>query len=176
MVAIKKNNNFFDKIVNYFDKDLFHKIVNNINNNKYILGLAMIFLNIGSKFVVVKLSRGQEYFLQKIGIEILLFTILFIGTKDIIISLILTGIFIILSNYVFHEDSKFCIIPEKYRQLHNALDTNNDNIISKEEIDNAVKILENAKRQQQGLGSGSGQQGLGQQGSGHETTFSLVDL
>ena len=86
MVALKKHYNFFDKIVNNVDKDLFHKIINNINNNKYILGLAMIFLNIGSRFVVVKLSRGQEYFLQKIGMEILLFTVLFIGTKDGIIS------------------------------------------------------------------------------------------
>ena len=164
MVALKKHYNLFDKIVNNVNKDLFHKIVNYINNNKYILGLAMIFLNIGSKFVVIKLSRGQEYFLQKIGMEILLFTVLFIGTKDVIISLILTGIFVILSNYVFHEESKFCIIPEKYRQLHNALDTNNDNIISKEEIANAVKILENAKRQGQGLGQGQA------------TSFSLIDL
>ena len=158
MVALKKHYNFFDKIVNNVDTDLFHKIINNINNNKYILGLAMIFLNIGSKFVVIKLSRGQEYFFQKIGMEILLFTVLFIGTKDVIISLILTGIFIILSNYVFHEDSEFCIIPEKYRQLHNALDTNNDNIISKEEIANAVKILENAKKQGKGPGPGQQQQ------------------
>ena len=158
MVALKKHYNFFDKIVNNVDTDLFHKIINNINNNKYILGLAMIFLNIGSRFVVVKLSRGQEYFLQKIGMEILLFTVLFIGTKDVIISLILTGIFVILSNYVFHEESKFCIIPEKYRQLHNALDTNNDNIISKEEIANAVKILENAKKQGKGPGPGQQQQ------------------
>ena len=160
MVALKKHYNLFDKIVNNVDTDLFHKIVNYINNNKYILGLAMIFLNIGSRFVVVKLSRGQEYFLQKIGMEILLFTVLFIGTKDVIISLILTGIFIILSNYVFHEDSAFCIIPEKYRQLHNALDTNNDNIISKEEIANAVKILENAKKQGKGPGPGQQQQQL----------------
>ena len=166
MVALKKHYNFFDKIVNNVDTDLFHKIINNINNNKYILGLAMIFLNIGSKFVVIKLSRGQEYFFQKIGMEILLFTVLFIGTKDVIISLILTGIFVILSNYVFHEESKFCIIPEKYRQLHNALDTNNDNIVSKEEIANAVKILENAKRQGQGQGQGQGQ----------ATSFSLIDL
>ena len=158
MVALKKHYNLFDKIVNNVDTDLFHKIVNYINNNKYILGLAMIFLNIGSRFVVVKLSRGQEYFLQKIGMEIILFTALFIGTKDVIISLILTGIFIILSNYVFHEDSAFCIIPEKYRQLHNALDTNNDNIISKEEIANAVKILENAKKQGKGPGPGQQQQ------------------
>ena len=158
MVALKKHYNLFDKIVNNVNKDLFHKIVNYINNNKYILGLAMIFLNIGSRFVVVKLSRGQEYFLQKIGMEIILFTALFIGTKDVIISLILTGIFIILSNYVFHEDSAFCIIPEKYRQLHNALDTNNDNIISKEEIANAVKILENAKKQGKGPGPGQQQQ------------------
>ena len=70
----------------------------------------------------------------------------------------MTGIFVILSNYVFHEDSAFCIIPEKYRQLHNALDTNNDNIISKEEIANAVKILENAKKQGKGPGPGQQQQ------------------
>lgn len=123
------------------NKIKFNKIIHNINNNKYIIGLALIFLNIGSKFIVIKLSKGQEYFFQKIAMEVLIFTAIFIGTKDVILSLIMTGIFIILSNYVFHEDSAFCIIPEKYRNLYKTLDTNNDNVISKEEIDNAIKIL-----------------------------------
>jgi hypothetical protein len=39
------------------------------------------------------------------------------GTSDIYSSLVLTAVFIILSDNLFNEDSEYCIVPEQYRVL-----------------------------------------------------------
>ena len=64
------------------------------------------------------------------------------GTKDLKSSFILTASFYILSAHLLHEDSPINIIPKR---LKKSLDTNNDNVISQEEIDKAISILENVK-------------------------------
>ena len=127
---------------------LINNFLQNLSNNKYFIGLAMIFLNLGSRYVEVNLSSGQEMFVKSIAREVLIFTMAFIGTRDIVASLILTGSFIILANYVFNEDSNFCMLPEKYKNIEKVLDRDGDNQISQEEINRAVQILEKAKKQE----------------------------
>ena len=39
------------------------------------------------------------------------------------------------------------IVPKKFRVLANIIDANNDNMVSEEEINNAISILEKAKRE-----------------------------
>jgi hypothetical protein len=77
----------------------------------------------------------------------IIFTIVFVATKDLIISFIITGIFIILANFVFNEKSKYSILPEKYKKLASLVDTNNDNVISENEINKAYDILKKARGQ-----------------------------
>ena len=77
----------------------------------------MLLLNIGSKYIELKISDTQaEYIRNEIGREILIFSMVFIGTKDIILSIIVTAAFIILANTVFHEESNYCMMPEKYKK------------------------------------------------------------
>ena len=117
-------------------------LYNSFHDNKYITGLALLVINIFSKYVQFNLSKSQEEFLKNsITIKFFIFTILFIGTRDLIILLILTLLFFILSNTFFHENSFFSLIPEKYKKLESALDTNKDGKISKEEIDKAIEVL-----------------------------------
>ena len=118
-----------------------------IGTNKLLLGIFMIFMNIGSRYIELKLTKGQEMVLKNIGREVLIFTIAFINTKDIIVSFIITGIFIILANFVFNEKSKYSILPEKYKKLAALIDTNNDNIISENEINKAYDTLKKARGQ-----------------------------
>jgi hypothetical protein len=70
----------------------------------------------------------------------------FVGTKDIILSIIVTAAFIILANTVFHEDSKYCILPEKYKKIKNLIDKNNDNIITNDEVNKAYEILNKVRQ------------------------------
>jgi hypothetical protein len=65
----------------------------------------------------------------------------------IITSLILTAIFTLLSDYIFNEDSPYCIVPEKYRILNKLIDTNENGEVSEVELNEAISILEKAKKQ-----------------------------
>ena len=118
---------------------------NNIASNKLFLGLMMIFMNIGSRYIEIKLTKGQEMVVKNIAREVLIFTIAFMGSRDIFIALIITAVFIILSNFVFNENSKFNILPEKYKKINSIIDTNDDGIVSQEEIDKAYDILKKAR-------------------------------
>jgi len=125
-----------------------YKYYSKLNTNKLVLGLAMLTLNIGSKYVELNLSKSQEaYIRNSISRELLIFTILFVGTRDIITAILMTAAFTILANTIFNEKSKYCVMPDKFKKLEDVIDTNNDNIISDEEIENARKILSKAKMQ-----------------------------
>ena len=132
-----------NKIIKSLDK--YYKKLSSLNNNKLLAGLAMLILNIGSKYIEIKLSKSQEAFVRnKIGREILIFTIIFVGTHDIVISILMTAALIILSNTIFNEKSKYCLMPDKYKNLHIEIDTNKDEYISEEEIEKARNILHKA--------------------------------
>ncbi len=122
---------------------------NNISTSKLFLGLMMIFMNLGSRYIEIKLTKGQEMILKNIAREVLIFTIAFMGSRDIFIALILTAVFIILSNFVFNENSSYCILPEKYKKLTKVIDTNNDGKVSQDELDKAYDILRRANEEDQ---------------------------
>ena len=84
--------------------------ITNLNNSKIFIGLTMIIVNLGSKYIIEELSNTQkELFKNTIVRRIVLFTVIFIATKDIKISFILTAAFIIFVSGLFNENSKFCI-------------------------------------------------------------------
>lgn len=131
-----------------FFKKKYKKYIENFNNSKLLTGLCMIILNIFSKHIEVKLSKTQEQYIKNsITREILIFTVVFIGTRDIIMSLLITSAFLVMSNTIFNENSRFCIIPNKYTNLHSKIDTNKDSIITDEEIKKAENLLHLANQQ-----------------------------
>ncbi len=99
---------------------------NSLNQSKYFAGIMMIVLNLGSKYITLELSETQdELFKNKIIRRFLVFTVVFVATRDIFVSLIITGIFIILVSGLFNENSKYALVtkpvinqvtPEEYRQ------------------------------------------------------------
>ena len=121
--------------------------VMSLNNNKFFAGIIMLILNIGSKFITIKFSTSQEAYLRNtVGRQLLIFAIAWIGTKDIYISLIITAIFVVLADFLFNEDSKLCILPQSFKDLKKAIDINNDNNISDEEVQKALKILQDHRK------------------------------
>ena len=131
-----------------FFSPTFLNFYGNLNNSKLLTGLGMLILNIFSKYIELNLSKTQEQYIKSaIGREVLIFTIVFIGTHDILLSILLTAAFITLSNTVFHEDSRFCLMSKKYKALNSVLDTNKDGYVSDKEIKEARDILEKANIQ-----------------------------
>lgn len=81
-----------------------------INTNPYFIGLMMVLLNIGGRFLSLELSKEQEKFLSQPNVRrFLLFAIIFIGTRNILIAASLTIILILLIGYLFNENSDLCV-------------------------------------------------------------------
>ena len=121
--------------------------IDTLSNDKIFVGISIIFLNIASKYIDLKLTKNQEALIKNLGKEILIFFIAFIGTRDILISLILTFIYWILITLLLNEDSSFCILPDNLKKLNEVIDLNNDGHISEHELNYALKILEKSKKQ-----------------------------
>ena len=118
-----------------------------LNNSKFFAGVVMIMLNIGSKYVTIELSKNQEQYLKNnIGRQLLIFAISWMGSRDILIALALTAIFTVLTDHLFNEQSRLCIIPQKYRRYEHLLDLDKDNEVTDEEIKKAREILDKAKK------------------------------
>jgi hypothetical protein len=121
-----------------------------LNNSKFFAGVVMILLNIGSKFIAIQFSRSTEEYLKlNITKQILVFAMAWMGTRDIYTALILTAVFTVLSDHLFNEESPYCVVPKKYRILTKIIDINNDGSVSEQEINNAISILEKAKRERE---------------------------
>ena len=125
-----------------------HDHIGFLNNSKFFAGIVMILLNVGSKVISIQFSKStEEYFKSSLTRQILIFAMAWMGTRDIYVALALTAIFVVLSDHLFNEESRFCIVPHKYRLLDKALDTNGNGFVSEEEIKNAERILEKAKEE-----------------------------
>lgn len=120
--------------------------INSLNNNKYFTGVVLLTLNLLSRFITIKLTKNQKKILQhSIFKQIIIFSIAFSVTRDIILSVIITAAFHVLATHLLNENSPMCILPEHLKKLHRAIDTDGDNEISEDEVKNALKILEKAK-------------------------------
>jgi len=122
-----------------------------LNNSKFFAGIIMILLNVGSKFITIQFSKSTEEYLKfSLSKQLLVFSMSWMGTRDIYTALGLTAIFTILSDHLFNEESNLCVVPHHYRILNKQLiDTNNDGSVSELELASAISILEKAKREKQ---------------------------
>ena len=137
-----KYKNIKSKNIKYKNNILKTVLVNisSLNNNKYFAGIIMLIINIGSKYVSIELSKTQEdYIKYTLGRQLLLFSMLWMGLRDILTALILTFIFIIFADYLFNDTSKFCILNNNY------INDNNKDTISNKEIEDAIYILKKAR-------------------------------
>ena len=130
----------------------FHNSIQQLNNSKIFAGIMIVILNISSKFVNIKLSKSMESFLKNTFSKyILVFTIVWMGTRDIIIALIITFFFILVVDVLLDDDSMFYILPNNFKEHYvDMFDNEEENMeVSEEEIKKAAKVLEKAKKQKQ---------------------------
>lgn len=121
-----------------------------LNNSKFFAGVVMILLNVGSKFIAIQFSKStEEYLKMNVTKQLLVFSMAWMGTRDIYTALVLTAVFTILSDHMFNEESPYCCVPQKYRVLSKLIDTNNDNTVSEQELNDAIAVLEKAKKDKQ---------------------------
>lgn len=81
-----------------------------VNSNPYFIGIMMLLLNLGGRFLALEISKDQEKFLSHPAIRrFFLFAVLFVATRNVIIAAGLTVIVIFVLGYLFNENSELCL-------------------------------------------------------------------
>ena len=81
-----------------------------LNSNPYFIGIMMLLLNIGGRFLSLEVSKGQEKFLSEPYVRrFLLFAVLFVATRNVMVAAGLTIIVVILLGYLLNENSDLCV-------------------------------------------------------------------
>lgn len=124
-------------------------VTHSLNNSKFFAGIVMLMLNIGARHVTVNLSKTQEDFLRyNVAKEIVIFAMSWVGTRDLVTSILVTAAFVVLADYLFNEDSKFCVIPEKiieHQRLMKSRVAPEDDV-SPEDERKAIETLEKVNK------------------------------
>ena len=137
----KQQDSFLQKIDNQ---------INVLNNSKIFAGIMIILLNLSTRFVNFKLSKTTEAYLKNtFSTQVLVFAIAWMGSRDIYIALIVTAIFILFTEYLFNEDSEFCVFSEEFKDYHNAKqerEKEEAEEVTEEDIIKAKRVLEKAQK------------------------------
>jgi hypothetical protein len=148
-----KKNEEKEETIEIVDVYSFFKYLSNtlktINDSKIFAGLMIIILNISSRFVNLKLSKTIESYLKNtFSRQILVFAIAWMGTRDLFVALFITILFTIVSEYLFNENSAFCILPETFTDYHVALleEETECKAFTKEDLEKAFNVLEKARK------------------------------
>tara|TARA_B100001250_G_C19718080_1_gene752501 strand:+ start:655 stop:1113 length:459 start_codon:yes stop_codon:yes gene_type:complete len=138
------------KSVNFSMGDYFTYYYLSLNNNKFFAGIIMLIMNIGAKYASIEFSKTQEQYLKNVfSKQLIIFATAWVATHDIIISILLTAAFVILSDFLINPESQLCILPKKYKAMHTILESESDIMISNDEVKKAKETIEKAKKQQQ---------------------------
>jgi len=76
-----------------------------INENKYMIGITMIMLNIGARFIIDELDDDLRKMISNVFVRrVVIFCSFFMATKDLFTATVLTIIFVIMINEVFARE------------------------------------------------------------------------
>jgi hypothetical protein len=83
---------------------------NAFNVNPYFIGLMMLILNLGGRFISLEVTKGQEKFFQNPWVRrFLIFTVLFVATRNLIVALVMTFVIVLFLGYLLNENSSLCL-------------------------------------------------------------------
>lgn len=103
-----------------------------INENKYIIGLTMIMLNIGARFIIDELDDDlRSKITHKYIRKFIIFCSFFMATKDFFTSVVLTIVFVIFINEFLGDDD----------DDNNKDNKNKGGSFNKKEIEKAIQTL-----------------------------------
>lgn len=85
-----------------------------LNTNPYFIGLMMLLLNLGGRFIGMEVSKEQEKIFQSPWVRrALIFTVLFVATRNVFVAFIMTCFVLILMSFLFNENSDLYLLGSK---------------------------------------------------------------
>ena len=87
---------------------MLQKTAQKLNGSLFFVGIMMLVLNMWSRYIIHEFSDSDEEYRQNIILRrVAVFAVCFVGTRDVITALILTGSFIVLSTGLYHAKSVY---------------------------------------------------------------------
>jgi len=85
-----------------------------LSTNKMFVGLTMILMNMGSRFIVGEISPAQQAFLGHYLVKpLIVFCMFFVPTRDVIVSIMLTFAFFFVVNNLMNEHKNVNILGKE---------------------------------------------------------------
>ena len=96
-----------------------------LNDNKFFLGVMLLLLNIGSRYLVDEFSISPKEYSQNLILRRLaVFAVCFVGTRDIVTSIVLTAGFVILAQGVSSKNREGMANKERMEKEDQTPDPN----------------------------------------------------
>ena len=90
-------------------------------DNKYLIGIIMVIINLGARFIVNELNEDQRNMINsKYLRRSLIFLVIFMATRDVVITIILSVVVILFIFEFFNSDSEYSLVPKKEKVLKNV--------------------------------------------------------
>jgi hypothetical protein len=85
-----------------------------LNNSKLFSGCVMLVMNLGARHIAVDVPKNVDtIFKHPLARLFLVFSVVFVSTRDVKTSILITLIFILFFKFLLDERSKSCIVPKK---------------------------------------------------------------
>ena len=118
-------------------------LVSSFNTNPYFIGLMMLFMNLGGRFLAMEVTKGQEKFFQNAWVRrLLIFTVIFIATRNIFVAFWLSLLVILIVGLLFNENSALFILAPQQKKEQVDSSGNTTSVLTPEEADMYRKLTD----------------------------------
>jgi len=85
-----------------------------LNNSPIITAICVFFINCGGRYVLSDLTKDHEKIFKTTLFRILtVSSIIFLATRNILITLCFTLVYIFILDYLWNKNSRFCMFKKK---------------------------------------------------------------
>lgn len=96
-----------------------------LSTNSLFIGFCSLMVNLGSRFIIGDITKTQEYLLKHPVVKIIiLFCMIFLVTRNVRTSIVITCAFYLTNKALLNENSQFSIIPHFIKNHINNLEEN----------------------------------------------------
>ena len=116
-----------------------NEYVNKLNQNKLFVGLMVVVVAVGGRFIIDELNESQKSFIHNTWVRrLFVFGVCFMATRDICISSIITMIFVIVVSEFTNKENSSRLIPIEEDKLQKQM---NEKKVIIETINNQLQKL-----------------------------------
>jgi hypothetical protein len=113
------------------------------NTNPYFIGITMLLLNLGGRFLAMEITKEQEKFFQQTWVRgLLLFVVVFVATRNILVAFWLSIIVMIILRLLLNENSDFYLLGREGGKSEKFQDSAPTNALTPEEADIYRKLTD----------------------------------